>query len=330
MRIAILYSLPTKRVRESSYLIADEDTVISSKKIARAIREKGGKPLLVGLSEDRITETIRSIKADLIFNLIDWTGVDLPLSLRAMESLEKKGIPFTGATKENFAFVDKIAMKKALERVHLPTPRFHVFKTGHESAIPPFVYPVIVKLGHEHCSIGIEKTSFVKNKSELLAVVRDRIKRFGQEVYAEEFIKGREFQITVLEKEKGPVMLPPAEIVYKSTSQPEFLTFSERWNENDPDYQRSNTVPASLSKKQLLQFEAISKRTFRQLGFRDFTRIDARLKSENELMILEANPNPGLDDDELYSMTLSAEAVGLTFPDFIWEIVASALRRARK
>jgi D-alanine-D-alanine ligase len=330
MTIAILYSLPTKRVQESSYLVADEDTVISSKKIARAIREKGGEPLLVGLSEDRITETIRSIKADLIFNLIDWTGVDLPLSLRAMESLEKKGIPFTGATKENFAFVDKIAMKKALVRVHLPTPRFHVFETGHESGIPPFVYPVIVKLAHEHCSVGIEKTSFVKNKSELLAVVRDRIKRFGQEVYAEEFIKGREFQITVLEKEKGPVMLPPAEIVYKSTSQPEFLTFSERWNENDPDYQRSNTVLASLSNRELLQFEAISKRTFRQLGFRDFTRIDARLKSENELMILEANPNPGLDDDELYSMTLSAKAVGLTFPDFIWEIVASALRRARK
>lgn len=327
MTIVILYSLPTKRAKNSSYLVADEDTVLSAEKISQALKEKGATPLLIGLSENRVKETIQSIRADLIINLIDWTGQDLPLSLIAMEELTRRGIPFAGATKENFMLVDKVTMKKALDEFHLPTPRWQVFQTGNEPVSSQFTYPVIVKLAQEHCSIGIEKTSFVKNKNELVRVVQDRIKRFRQEVYAEEFIKGREFQITVLEKEKGPVMLPAAEIVYKSTNQPEFLTFSERWNEYDPDYLRSNTVLALLSQEQLIQFEAISKRTFHQLGFRDFTRIDARLKNDQEFFILEANPNPGLDDDELYSMTISAKAVGLTFPDFIWEIVASCLRR---
>jgi D-alanine-D-alanine ligase len=330
MTIAILYSLPTKRVKHSSYLAADEDTVRSAMTIASALRKKGATPLLIGLSEDRIKNTIQSIHADLIINLIDWTGIDLPLSLFAMEELEHRGIPFAGATKENFAFVDKITMKKALDRSAIPTPTWQLFRTGNEPVSSRLIYPVIVKLAHEHCSVGIEKNSFVKNRIELLAIVRDRIKRFGQEVYAEEFISGREFQITVLEKPHGPVMLPPAEIVYTSSRIPDFLTYSERWNENDPDFLRSNTALASLSKEQLRIFETLSKQTFRALGFRDFTRIDARLKGDHMLMILEANPNPGLDDDELYSMTISAKAAGLTFPDFLWEIVKSAIRRTRK
>jgi len=330
MIIAILYSLPTKRVLQTPFSIAEEDTVFSARKVASALEKKGVTAVLVEVPEDRIRETIREIHADCIINLIDWTGEDFPLSLFAMEELTKRGIPFAGATQENFTLVDKVTMKKALDAFHIPTPRWQVFSTGKERISALFTYPVIVKLAQEHCSVGIEKTSFVKNKNELVRVVRDRITRFSQDVYAEEFIDGREFQITVLEKEDGPFMLPPAEIVYKPTNTPEFLTFSERWNIDDPEYQRSDTALANLSKKQLTLFNHISIKTFKSLGFRDFTRIDARLKSENELMILEANPNPGLDDDELYSMTISAKAVGLSFSDFIWEIVASCLRRSMR
>lgn len=329
LTIAIIYSLPTKRAQQSSFLVADEDTVLSAQKIAAALTAKGATPLLVGLSEDRVQETIRSLHADLIFNLIDWTGKDLPLSLLSMDELVLKDIPFTGATRENFAYVDKVAMKKALERSHLPTPAWQIFHNGTEPVTAAFTYPVLVKLAHEHCSVGIEKSSLVANERDLVAVVRERLFRFGQDVFAEEFISGREFQITVLEQENGPVMLPVAEIIYKPSDSPEFLTFSERWDETDPDYMRSTTVLAALSKEQQHMFEQIALKTFRGLGFRDFTRIDARLRG-NELLILEANPNPGLDDDELYSMTISARAAGFSFPDFLWAIVQSALRRVTK
>lgn len=328
MTIAIVYSLPTKRSQTSSFLIADEDTVLSAQKIARALETKGVNTELVGLRDDRITETISAITADLIINLVDWTGPDLPLSFIAMDALTSCGIPFAGATKENFLFVDKTAMKTALVAAGIPTPRFLLFRTGEESISPTFPYPALVKLGREHCSIGLEKTSFVHNVDELKTVVRDRLKRFGQDVYVEEFVGGTEYQITVLQRVDGPVMLPPAEITYKPTGKTEFLTFAERWDETDPDYFRSNTVLAELSSDQLHAFEHICLNTFRALGFRDFTRIDGRLNKNNELLVLEANPNPGLDDDELYSMTISAKAVGLSFPDFIWEIVQSVLRRS--
>jgi len=327
MTIAILYTLPTKRVIKSTYLVADEDTVLSAQKIALSLSAKGVTPLLVALSEDHISETIRSIQADLIINLIDWTGADLPLSLDAMDELTKRSIPFVGATKENFTLVDKVTMKESLDRHHLPTAKWQIFRTGKEHVSKDLTYPVLVKLAREHCSVGIEKTSFVTKEEDLLPVVVDRLERFSQDVYVEEFINGREFQITVLEDESGPYMLPPAEIIYKPTDIPEFLTFSERWNIHDPHYQRSDTALAQLSQKQLDLFSELSKKTFIALGFRDFTRIDVRLKSEFECLILEANPNPGLDDDELYSMTISARAAGLTFSDFLWRIITSALKR---
>jgi len=327
MNIAILYSEPTRRAKNSAYAAADEDTVVSAKKIAAAIASKGARSTLVALSEDRILETIQSLEADCIINLIDWTGSDLPLSLRAMDELTSRGIPFVGATRENFVLVDKVAMKQELDRFGFPTPSWQVFHTGKEEVKNSLKFPVIVKLAHEHCSVGIEKTSFVKDAVNLRAVVLDRISRFGQDVYAEEFLSGREFQITVLEQKTKPVMLPPAEIVYKASFSEEFLTFSERWNESDPEYERSTTVLAQLTQGELQTFAKLTTDVFVKLGFRDFTRIDCRYDEHKTLKILEANPNPGLDDDELYSMTISARAAGFTFPDFLWEMVASCLRR---
>jgi len=330
MKILILYSLPTKRALQSAYAVADTDTVTSASKIARALEKKGVTATLIGLSSDRIDETVRLLNGDLIINLIDWTGLDLPFSLSAMNALERRGIPFTGATKENFRFVDKVVMKKALNKYGIPTPAWQEFASGNEPISSLLKFPVLVKLAHEHCSIGIEKDSLVSDKQVLVSVIQDRVKRFGQPVYVEEFISGREFQITVLETETGPRMLPPAEVVYKTSNTTEFLTFTERWDEKDPLYQRSTTVLASLTPSQLTVFQTITLRIFTKLGFRDFTRVDARMNTMGDFFVLEANPNPGLDDDKLYSITMSARAAGMTFPDFLWAIVTSAVKRSRK
>ena len=156
MNIAILYTLPTKRAKESAFIETDEDTVESANEVAKAITDKGSIPVLVGLAEDAIEKTIRGIKADCIVNLIDWTGLDLPLSLQAMDVLESIGIPFTGVSRKAFELgVDKIAMKQHLDENHLPTPRWQLFTIGKEEIRKDFIYPLIVKLAKEHCSIGL-------------------------------------------------------------------------------------------------------------------------------------------------------------------------------
>ncbi|MEA3154025.1 MAG: D-alanine-D-alanine ligase, partial [Betaproteobacteria bacterium] len=69
-----------------------------------------------------------------------------------------------------------------------------------------------------------------------------------------------------------------------------------------------------------------SKEIFRALKLRDYARIDYRLTPENQLVFLEANPNP-----DLTRHTFGRERcfAGVTYPELISSIVRSALERPR-
>ncbi len=75
--------------------------------------------------------------------------------------------------------------------------------------------------------------------------------------------------------------------------------------------------------------DAVARDTFTRLSFRDYARLDIRVRDE-DIFILEANSNPGLDDDPEYGITVSYKAIGMTFADFMWEIIQSCLRRFKK
>ena len=121
-------------------------------------------------------------------------------------------------------------------------------------------------------------------------------------------------------------MLPPAEILFYGGGGPQFLTYESRWDESHPDYDASTVEVAKLSLHQLKYLEKICLEAFRAFGFRDYSRIDIRMRGDT-FYILEANANPGLGDDEDYGMTVSYKAAGMTFSDFMWEIVQAALRK---
>jgi D-alanine-D-alanine ligase len=324
--IAVVYSLPTKRALASPYADTEQDTVDSAEEVYAALKVKGASPKLVPVAEDSI-DAISGIRADCIVNLIDWTGLDLPLSDVAFTAIEHTGIPYTGATRENYLTTsDKILMKKALDAHKLPTSRWQLFEIGTEPVRRDFDYPVIVKLAFEHCSIGLTHDAVVDNVQELAVRVRQRIKTFGEPVIAEEFIIGREFQVTVLETPDGIRILPPAEIVFDTQGPESLLTYESRWEETTKDYASSRVVLPKLSAFLSTVIDSVARKTFTELGFRDYARLDIRTR-ESTIFILESNSNPGLSDSDEYGMTVSYKASGMTFADFVWTIVGSAMRR---
>ncbi len=327
MNIAIIYSLPTRRALQSPYIITDEDTKESAEEVAEALIQKGVRVDLVGISEDSI-DRIGTISADVIFNLLEWDGMDGLILVRAMEVLDKTRIPYTGSSKDALEVCnDKSRMKASLDRFGLPTPRWQEFTTGKEVVREDLVYPVIVKLGLQHCSVGLTKDAVVTHPHELTNVVKDRIETFTQTVYAEEFIVGREFQVTLIERKQGLAVLPPAEILFTTKGTGAFLTYGSRWDETHADYKESSVGLAVLSTSLMEKINRISQRAFKDLGFADYSRLDIRTR-DDEVFILEANANPGLGDSDDYGMTVSYKAAGMTFADFIREIVESCLRRS--
>lgn len=328
MKITVIYSVPTRRALATPYLATDQDTKESAQEVGRALKAKGAEVILVPISEDNLAR-LESLSADLIFNLIEWDGLDLPLSLKAFGMLEALKIPFTGcslATLEKAA--DKIKMKEALDLVKLPTPTWQLFTTGDEPLRRDLKFPVIVKLVWEHCSIGLTRDAVIALPKALIPAVKERISLFKQPVYIEEFLSGREFQVTILEQKSDPMILPAAEIIFKKPEELTFLTFKSRWDETHPEYKTSTVALAKLTPKLKNRLEEVSLGAWKTFACRDVARIDLRCRGE-EVFILEVNPNPGLGEDEEYGMTVSQRAAGLTFPDFIWEITRSALRRPR-
>ncbi|MEK9143957.1 MAG: hypothetical protein AAB481_05030 [Patescibacteria group bacterium] len=327
MKIAIIYSLPTRRALVTPFKGADEDTRDSALEIAEAIKSKGVDVLLVPVSEDTINE-ISQVKADCIFTLIEWDGMDMSLFLKAMNLIDQTGIPYTGSSLSVMtALADKVKMKEALDLAGIPTPRWQLFRDGTELVRDDFYYPVIMKLALTHCSIGLTRSAVIDEREDLASQVKKHILMHHQPIYAEEFIEGREFQVTVIEEKGVPIVLPPAEIVFKKGGKDSFLTYESRWDEKHPDYNLSSvklaSVPAHLAKR----LRDVSLDAFRSLGMKDYSRMDIRSRGE-EPFILEANTNPGLGDSDDYGMTVSYKAVGWTFADFCWKIVESCLMRA--
>ncbi len=327
--IAVVYSLPTKRALASPYADTEQDTMDSAEEVFAALKEKGAHPVLVPIDEDSIP-AIAKIRADCIVNLIEWTGLDLPLSDVAFTAIEHTGIPFTGATRENYLTTsDKILMKKALDAHSLPTARWQFFEIGTEPIRKDFHYPVIIKLAFEHCSIGLTHDAVVTTEEALRKRIQERITTFGEPVITEEFIAGREFQVTVLETSRGVSVLPPAEIVFDSYGPESLLTYESRWEEATADYASSRVALAELSPSLAAAINGVARKTFKCLEFRDYARLDIRMRHE-DVCILESNSNPGLSDSDEYGMTVSYKAAGMTFSDFVWTIVGSAMRRFKR
>lgn len=320
MKITVLFNKPTERfISDVTHKAAEEDTEHSANEVLTALAEKGAAVSLFPVMEQTI-DTIARIQTDLIFNLIEWTGVDTKYAMAAFDVMNAHDVRYTGATKENYHDTcDKIITKNLCITYGLPTAAWQEFRTGDE-AITIHSYPVLVKVSNEHSSVGITKDAIARNTVELARIVKQRIDTFRQPVFAETFLTGREFQVTVLD---GKV-LPPAEIVYTKGTDVPLLTYESRWNDKHKDYKNSDVV---LVKDIPSTIIPLCERAYAIFGFRDYARFDIRCDQQGNPYFLELNSNPGLGDDPDYGMTVSYKAAGMAFTDFVWEIVSSACRR---
>lgn len=332
MHVTIVYSTPTSQFSSSIFFAADDDTEHAAIEINSVLRKKGIQTTLIPLHSETIESQITAIKnTDCIFNLVEWTGSDLPHALFACSLIETLGIPFTGATTMNYLLVsDKVYMKRMFDRMNIPTPSWQVFYSGKEMVDEKLIFPSIVKPALQHCSIGLSRDMIVSKKEEVHKKVLAQMQRFAGHVFVEEFIEGREFHVAVLERDGKPFVLPPVEIVFKVTGTEAFLTYESRWDVNHPDYKQSEIyVPKTYEPRLMKRIRKICEKTFIDLDYRDYMRVDIRVRGD-EIFVLEANCNPGLGEDSESAITLAHRAIGLSFEEYLLEILRSCMRRFGK
>ncbi|TSC86346.1 MAG: D-alanine-D-alanine ligase [Microgenomates group bacterium Gr01-1014_16] len=332
MKITVLYNLPEKNSKD------ELDTQKSAFGVAEGLK-KNYEVGVLGITFNEI-ENIKNLKTDFVFNLVEWAGKNSMKGVRVIEELEKARLPYSGSNARGYELsCNKEIMKREMEKNNISTPGWQIFEKIQDSGganasrarfkIQEFSYPVILKPVSEHCGIGIGQDSVCNNNQETRNKVQAMIKKYNQPVLAEEFIDGRELQVTILDKDGKPWVLPPAEVVFaKKEGWKPILSYEGKWDEKSDEYKLSRMELAKLDRNQELGIRNIARKCYLKLGGRDYPRIDIRLRGD-EVFVLEINNNPGIDYDIESGIGVSARAVDLSWEGLLKHIVENAYRRKR-
>ncbi len=325
-KICVIYNLPgtstTTNIEE-----ADDDTKQSAISVYDTLKTCGYELDIKAFSPDEI-ESVKDIMADLVFNLVEWSGKETELGVRVLKIMEENKMAFTGSGSIGYELSSKkVLMKKKFEEIGIPTPKYQIFDGNYESGAWNFGFPVIVKPAMEHCGIGLTQASVVGTESELRIMNHELWERFKQPILNEEYIDGREMQVTVFEKNGKPWVLPPAEIVFKKIpGVNNILTYDAKWDEKSEDYTRSDIGVVKVDEQLQKEIEEVCTRVYQEMDGRDYPRVDMRIK-DGKIYVLEINNNPGMGFDTESGIGLSARAVGFNYATMLTHIVENAFMR---
>jgi D-alanine-D-alanine ligase len=243
---------------------------------------------------------------------------------------EMSDIPYTGSTPLTLGICQRKELTKQILLANgILTPRFKLIRDRKSLFQHRLHYPLIVKHGREDGSNGIENDSVVFDLKELKQRVEHILDEFHPPVIVEEFIEGRELNVSILESEEL-LVLPISEIDFSETPESfnHIVTYHAKWEPRSEVYHKTIPVcPAHLTKKVEKQVKDVALKAYKIMGCRDYARIDIRLDRKNNPFVLEVNPNPYLS--ERMGFIRSAEAHGLSFSQTLRMIVEFALRRSK-
>ena len=329
MKITVIYNQGSSFDVPEGIETADEDTIDSARVVYNTLKKKKFSVELLELTPDKIG-TIKKVDSDVIFNLCEWSGRDSHFGVKLLQKISKSGIPYTGADYTSYDWgCNKVKMKNMFNRFKIPTPKWVV--TGSKvskrnrrklAAIP---FPVIIKPVYEHCGIGVHQDSIIDSLPNLERALFKFYEKYRQPILIEEFIDGREFQVTVI-KNGALKVLPPAEIIFaRKPGMKNAFTYESKWREStDNDSVFSKFVVPDQNSKAILRLITIAKKVFNKMACRGYVRLDVRLRG-NDVFVLEVNVNPGIDPDPQYGMTASSMAAGIDFEKLVVEIMHTAL-----
>lgn len=302
--------------------------------VARALLERGHQVRLLGFRDslEQLTQGLRQEPVDVVFNLAERFRQRSALDYTVAAVLEMLDLPHTGASSEGLLLArDKALTKKVLTFGGVGVPHFMLCRRGAPVQRPSDLrFPLIVKPVDEDASVGIARSSVVRDDQALAERVAFVHEKFHTHAIVEEFIAGRELYIGVMGNDP-PVALPPIEMVFgaDSTAESRIATFKAKWSLK---YRESrgiqNEVAKNLSPEVRQRLADVAVRTYQAAGLRDYGRIDVRLAHDDAIYVVEANPNPYLADGE--DLAWAAEEAGHPYGDFIEAITEMAWQRGNK
>jgi D-alanine-D-alanine ligase len=292
--------------------------------VMAALEELGHPHEILGLHDDTdlLRQKLATFQPDIIFNLVEQFRNLSSAEDKITSFLELQGIPFTGCSAVGITLCkNKSIAKKILSYHRVRVPDFVVLPAGRRIKRPARLqFPILIKPLKLEASYGISHASFVERDEEFVERVTFIHERFEQAAIAEEYIVGRELYVGLIGSRRVQAF-PAREMVFGEIpeDEPRFATFHAKWDEAYRKRWGIENQFAVLDAEVASRIERLCRRIYRLLLIDGYARLDLRLTAQNEVVFIEANPNPMLAKDEDFA--LAAERAGLPFPKLVQRIL---------
>jgi len=318
----------------------EQDVLVQADAVAKDLLSLGHRVETAGcdLNLSDLKHRLDGTRPDLVFNLVESLDGHGRLIHLVPAALEAWRIPFAGSgSAALWVTTHKVLAKQRLAAAGLPTSTWiGPFPAEMPPVGPPASSPAevaahqwIVKSLWEHASFGLDDDVLVcgADPGAIEAVLRDRAPRLGGACFAEVFVDGREFNLSILAGPAGPEVLPPAEIVFEDFGphRPRIVGYRAKWAEESFEYRHTaRRFPSEKEDAALLhELRQIALTCWRVFDLRGWARVDFRVDAAGRPWILEVNANPCLAPDAGFAAAVAR--AGMTSAEATARIVADAM-----
>ena len=232
---------------------------------------------------------------------------------KVQAAFDLRRIKYTGTDYISSALaMDKGLTKIMLEAKHVPTPKgFTMTRAYADTNLEAhgMDYPVVVKVCCGGSSIGVY---MVHNEVEYEKALKEAF-RLEPEVVVEEYIKGREFSVGVIDGRALPII----EIAPKEG----FYDYKNKYTAGAT----VDTCPAELTNDQTKRMKQYAEEGYRALGITSYGRLDFLMKPNGDMYCLEANTLPGMTPTSLVPQEAAVE--GIDYPTLCEKLIQVSMKK---
>jgi len=273
-----------------------------------------------GITSDFMNEvsTLAGEKPDFIFNLVESINNKGELCYFVPALLNLHSIPYSGNPLEAmFITTSKALTNKILIEKGISTPasfypsQYRLLKPGNRYIIKPI---------WEDGSLGITGDSVFSYEPGY----EKKLKEYDDSHWIiQDYIDGREFNISVLNGEHGPEVMPPAEMVFHNFEgdKPKIVDFKAKWMAESFEYENTirefprHKLNPVLSEK----IREIALKCWYVFGLKGYARVDMRIDNNENPFVIEVNANPCMSPDS--GLVAATTEAGIPITEVLQRII---------
>lgn len=232
---------------------------------------------------------------------------------KVQAAFDLMGIKYTGTGYLSSALAMDKGITKQMFLMHdVPTPKGTSMKKAHavrDVKELGMEFPVVVKTCCGGSSVGVY---IAADQAEYEKALEDAYS-YEDEVVIEEYIKGREFSVAVVDGKAYPVIeIAPLQGFYDYKNK----------------YQPGSTIetcPAELSLELTEKMQRYAEAGARALGLEGYCRLDFMMKENGDMYCLEANTLPGMTPTSLIPQ--EAQVLGIDYPSLCELLIEVSMKK---